>query len=191
MTLSPTHARRPPPADRPPPAVLVYLSLRPPADPRTGAPADSSAPSPDLPGLARAVERLVHTLAPDVVTRVTVALPAAPPEPDARPRVVPAPPVADGRLKLADGAWLDLGSRTLEVEGRRMPLTRREFELMAYLERQRGVALSRSELKTHVWGSDHLAGDRTIDVHVRRLRVKLGRHHERIATLRGYGYRFD
>jgi DNA-binding response OmpR family regulator len=43
---------------------------------------------------------------------------------------------------------------------------------------------------SHVWGSGP-AGDRTIDVHVRRLRVKLGRHHDRIATLRGYGYRFD
>jgi hypothetical protein len=78
MTLSPTYTRRPVPADATVPtvsavpAVLVYL----------GAPPDGSAPSADLAALARAVERLVHSLAPDVVTRVTVA---APPVPQALP----------------------------------------------------------------------------------------------------------
>ena len=168
--------------------VLVYL----------GAPADG--PVPDLPGLARAVERLVHSLAPDVVTRVTVAVP--PPVParvplDAAPGGAapgdPDDPGADpsGRTALADGLWLDRASRTLEAEGRRLTLTRREFELLAYLERRRGVAVSRRELMTHVWGGGYLAGDRTIDVHIRRLRVKLGGHRDRIITLRGYGYRFD
>lgn len=155
------------------PAVLVYL----------GAPDEGL--SPDLPGLARAVERLVHSLAPDVVTRVTIALP--------RPEEAPARDVPDtgDRVTLADGLHLDLGGRFLDVDGRRQPLTRREFELLAYLQRRRGVAISRRELMSHVWGAEHLAGDRTIDVHVRRLRVKLGRHRDRITTLRGYGYRFD
>ena len=180
MTLSPTHVRRPARNDPAVPAVLVYL----------GVPPDGAAPAPDLPGLARAVERLVHSLAPDVVTRVTLALPE-PPEPaePAPASLAEVPP--EGRIRLADGLWLDLAGRTLDTEGRRLPLTRREFELLAYLERRRGVAVSRRELMSHVWGSGHLAGDRTIDVHVRRLRVKLGRHHDRITTLRGYGYRFD
>jgi DNA-binding response OmpR family regulator len=188
-----------PPADRrgvrrsAVPAVLVYL----------GAPEQGS--SPDLPGLARAVERLVRSLAPEVVTRVTIALPpaddvaaAAPAAPAPAPAGAPAAPAtpdtpdaAGGRIALADGLHLDLGGRLLDVDGRRQPLTRREFELMAYLQRRRGVAVGRRELMSHVWGAGYLAGDRTIDVHVRRLRVKLGRHHERITTLRGYGYRFD
>jgi DNA-binding response OmpR family regulator len=174
------------PAHRRPavPAVLVYL----------GAPDEG--PAPDLPGLARAVERLVHSLAPDVVTRVTIALPPAEETADAAgqapeaPRATPAETAA-GRVALAHGLHLDLGGRFLDVDGRRQPLTRREFELLAYLQRRRGVAVSRGELMTHVWGAGYLAGDRTIDVHVRRLRVKLGRHRDRITTLRGYGYRFD
>jgi hypothetical protein len=187
----PAHGRSAVPAV---PAVLVYL----------GAP--DKGPSPDLPGLARAVERLVHSLAPDVVTRVTIALPpvdeAADPAEDA-PATRPTPGTSDtsrtsdipdaGRVRvaLAEGLHLDLGGRLLDVDGRRQPLTRREFELLAYLQRRRGVAISRRELMSHVWGAGYLAGDRTIDVHVRRLRLKLGRHHERITTLRGYGYRFD
>jgi hypothetical protein len=201
MTLSPPHIRRPghsghhprPAAARAPgravPAVLVYL----------GAPEDG--PSPDLPGLARAVERLVHTLAPDVVTRVTIALPPAaeafrPTRPAEIAEAPPAAPAAGeqpapGRVDLGEGLELDLAGRILEVGGRRQPLTRREFELFAYLQRRRGVAVSRRELMAHVWGSGFESGDRTIDVHVRRLRVKLGRHNHRIITLRGYGYRFD
>jgi hypothetical protein len=176
------------PADRVP-AVLVYL----------GAPDEG--PSPDLPGLARAVERLVHSLAPDVVTRVTIELPAAAPAAAAGASAgdTSGTPAAardsshgtPDRIALADGVDLDLAGRILDVDGRRQPLTRREFELLAYFERRRGVAISRRELMSHVWGSGYLAGDRTIDVHVRRLRVKLGRHHGRITTLRGYGYRFD
>jgi hypothetical protein len=171
------------PAERVP-AVLVYL----------GAPDEG--PSPDLPGLARAVERLVHSLAPDVVTRVTIELPAAAPAVAGDPTGAPAAArdstrEAPNRISLADGLHLDLAGRILDVDGRRQPLTRREFELLAYFQRRRGVAISRRELMAHVWGSGYLAGDRTIDVHVRRLRVKLSRHHGRITTLRGYGYRFD
>jgi len=163
-----------------PPAVLVYL----------GAPEHGRAP--DLPALARAVERLVHSLAPDVVTRVGPAPPVADlPRGDVVPLAGrPAAP-QQARSDLGDGLVLDLEARTLEADGRRQALTRREFDLLAHLHRRRGVALSRRELMTHVWGSGYLSGDRTVDVHVRRLRVKLGRHHHRITTLRGYGYRFD
>ena len=86
---------------------------------------------------------------------------------------------------------LDLAGRTLSVDGRIVTLTRREFDLLAYLEDHRGVALSRQELMDTVWQTGYLVGDRTIDVHVRRLRVKLGRYANRLSTLRGYGYRLD
>ena len=86
---------------------------------------------------------------------------------------------------------LDLAGRTLSVDGRVVTLTRREFDLLAYLQDHRGVALGRQELMSTVWRSGYLVGDRTIDVHVRRLRVKLGRHADRLRTLRGFGYRLD
>jgi DNA-binding response OmpR family regulator len=53
------------------------------------------------------------------------------------------------------------------------------------------VALGRPELMNTVWRTGYLVGDRTIDVHIRRLRVKLGRHADRLSTLRGFGYRLD
>lgn len=86
---------------------------------------------------------------------------------------------------------LDLAGRTLSVDGRVITLTRREFDLLAYLQDHRGVALGRQELMSTVWRSGYLVGDRTIDVHVRRLRVKLGQHADRLRTLRGFGYCLD
>ena len=136
---------------------------------------------PDLDGLARAVERLVRSIAPEVETRVTPA--------DAAPGG--APPAAGAEPEEEGGFALDRDRRTVRSDGREVPLTRREFDLVAYLHLRRGRALGRRELMTQVWGTGYLAGDRTVDVHVRRLRVKLGRHGARIRTLRGYGYRFD
>lgn len=196
MSASPVEAHLP---AEPAPAVLVHL----------GAPAGTDAP--DLTELARTVERLIHTLAPDVVTRISVALPAtdpgrastaatgSPATAEAALRLVgqPAPPAqpggdgAEGTLGAGSGLELDLARRVVRVDGREASLTRREFDLLAYLHQRRGVALSRRELMARVWGSGYLAGDRTVDVHVRRVRVKLGRHADRLRTLRGYGYRFD
>ena len=86
---------------------------------------------------------------------------------------------------------LDLARRTLSVDGQAVDLTRREFELLSYLQDHRGVALSRQELMSAVWRNGSRDVGRTIDVHVRRLRIKLGRHAGRLGTLRGYGYRLD
>ncbi|GAA3595913.1 hypothetical protein GCM10022223_08870 [Kineosporia mesophila] len=86
---------------------------------------------------------------------------------------------------------VDTTRRTLELDGSPVELTRREFDLLAFLERHRGQALGRDELMRAVWHTGYISGDRTIDVHVRRLRVKLGRHADRLVTLRGYGYRLD
>lgn len=99
----------------------------------------------------------------------------------------PARAVAPGGSDLQ----LDLVGRTLTVDGAAVLLTRREFDLLAYLQNRRGAALGRRELMNAVWQTGYLAGDRTIDVHVRRLRVKLGSQADRLTTLRGYGYRFD
>lgn len=101
----------------------------------------------------------------------------------------PAPPA--GALEPAPDLGLDLAGRSLLVDGQVVVLTRREFDLLAYLQQHRGVALSRQQLMTAVWKCGYLDGDRTIDVHVRRLRIKLGPQADRLTTLRGYGYRLD
>ena len=135
--------------------------------------------------VARAVEELLHALAPNVAARIQI---------EVSPRSAAAPPVLTAVTSAPaapTGLTLDLGSRTLWVDGEPVELTRREFDLLAYLEHRRGVALSRRELMDVVWESSYVEGDRTIDVHVRRLRMKLGPHADRLSTLRGYGYRLD
>ena len=73
--------------------------------------------------------------------------------------------------------------------GRKLLLTPREFELLAFLARHPGRVLSREELLRKVWGYDYVGETRTVDVHVRRLRAKLGGHHEMIETVLGAGYK--
>jgi DNA-binding response OmpR family regulator len=70
-----------------------------------------------------------------------------------------------------------------------MDLTPREFDLLAFLTRHPGRALSRDELLRKVWGYDFVGETRTVDVHVRRLRAKLGEHHGMIETVLGAGYK--
>ncbi len=138
--------------------------------------------------VARAVEELLLALAPTLHPRVRVH--AVRPEPGRDPRPRP----GSGTLTAVpddDGLHLDLDGRTLTVDGRPVALTRREFDLLAFLHQRRGTALSRRELMTSVWQSGYLDGDRTVDVHVRRVRMKLGRHADRLSTLRGFGYRLD
>jgi DNA-binding response OmpR family regulator len=140
--------------------------------------------APDLHRLARAVEDLIRAAAPAVISSVSIE--AIPPRPAAtvHPRLAAA-------AAAAHEIDLDTESRTLRVDGSAVELTRREFDLLVHLQQHRGQAFSREELMTAVWQTAYLAGDRTVDVHVRRLRVKLGRHAERLSTLRGFGYRFD
>ena len=82
-------------------------------------------------------------------------------------------------------------SRRCLVDGREVALTRREFDLLAYLLRHRGRVVGRERLLERVWGYDYPGETRTVDVHVRRLRKKLGPGLEdRIETLVGVGYRY-
>lgn len=86
---------------------------------------------------------------------------------------------------------IDESARRVRVGGRGVPLTLKEFDLLAYLARRPGRVVSRVELMRAVWHTNLLRpGDRTIDVHVRRLRAKLAPH-ALITTVRGIGYRFD
>lgn len=89
---------------------------------------------------------------------------------------------------------LDLVARRASVGGREIKLSHREFDLLAALVRNKGAVLSRDLLMEQVWGYDHIADDRTVDVHVRWLREKIEADPsspQRIVTVRGVGYRFE
>ena len=78
----------------------------------------------------------------------------------------------------------------VKVHGETLDLTFKEFELIAYLAQRPGRVCSRSALLSEVWGYDFFGGTRTVDVHVRRLRAKLGNEAHMIETVRNVGYRF-
>ncbi|MFV0534666.1 MAG: winged helix-turn-helix domain-containing protein [Cumulibacter sp.] len=82
-------------------------------------------------------------------------------------------------------------SYTARIRGRSLDLTYKEFELLKYLAQHPGRVFSRAQLLSEVWGYDYFGGTRTVDVHVRRLRAKLGNEHESlIGTVRNVGYKF-
>jgi len=86
---------------------------------------------------------------------------------------------------------IDEATYTARVSGRILDLTFKEFELLKFLAQHPGRVFSRAQLLQEVWGYDYFGGTRTVDVHVRRLRAKLGPEHEAlIGTVRNVGYRF-
>lgn len=88
------------------------------------------------------------------------------------------------------GVIIDLNRHKVLVDGTNADLTNKEFELLAFLVDNPGEAISRDEIKDALWPMEEIEG-RTIDVHVRRLRAKLGSFDEIVRTIRGQGYRFD
>ena len=92
------------------------------------------------------------------------------------------------------GVVVDISRKRVLLDGESASFTYKEFELLQYLVLREGRTIERSELVSALWqaSSDEEApGERTIDVHVRRLRAKLGRHEDIVRTVRGVGYRFD
>ena len=86
---------------------------------------------------------------------------------------------------------IDEGTYTAKLRGRALDLTFKEFELLKFLAQHPGRVFTRALLLQEVWGYDYFGGTRTVDVHVRRLRAKLGTEHEAmIGTVRNVGYRF-
>ena len=96
------------------------------------------------------------------------------------------PPVID----VGDHIVVDTGRREVQVRGEAVALATREFDLMQHLAERRGLALSRRQLLDGVWGADWVGDDRTVDVHVRQLRKKLGDDLQ-LETVWGVGYRLD
>ena len=97
----------------------------------------------------------------------------------------------DRHLISASGLVVDDSTYTAKLEGRTLDLTFKEFELLKFLAQHPGRVFTRQQLLQEVWGYDYFGGTRTVDVHVRRLRAKLGTDHETlIGTVRNVGYRF-
>ena len=84
---------------------------------------------------------------------------------------------------------IDLAGHEVTVDGRSKQLTHQEFELLRFLCQNRGRVFSRQQLLERVWGVDYYGSSRTVDIHVRRLRMKLGAGVEALETIRGVGYK--
>jgi DNA-binding response OmpR family regulator len=98
---------------------------------------------------------------------------------------------ADAHIIRSGEVVVDEATYTAKVGSRVLDLTFKEFELLKYLAQHPGRVFSREQLLQEVWGYDYFGGTRTVDVHVRRLRAKLGADHEAlIGTVRNVGYRF-
>ena len=117
---------------------------------------------------------------------------AGPGEVDARLRLAIGrmAPAASGEIRSGD-LVIDEATYSARLRGHALDLTFKEFELLKFLAQYPGRVFTRSQLLQEVWGYDYFGGTRTVDVHVRRLRAKLGAEHEAlIGTVRNVGYRF-
>ena len=90
-----------------------------------------------------------------------------------------------------DGLEVNFAARTISVDGKRIELTPKEYDLLFYMIQNKNIALSRDRLLSDIWGYDFFGDDRTIDTHVKNLRNSLGPYRKFIVTLRGVGYKFE
>ena len=157
--------RRVAPAPVPPAALTITLNI----------PLSGDALPPQAHRLIEAVRELVEAGQGSVAVESPPAAPAAAAEP---------PVHHDGTVEVR----LLTASRQVLVDGELLPLTRLEFDLLLYLADHPRRVFSRTQLLNAVWGYEH-TGERTVDVHVRRLRVKMGTQLPLITTVYGVGYR--
>ncbi|QRY40160.1 winged helix-turn-helix transcriptional regulator [Microbacterium hominis] len=166
--------------------------------------AKAAAAGVSLSTLVEALRRTLGELAPHAETYATVAL--APAGAGGRDvdvvRLALHEPSAVARTKQEEpeddhvpgGVTIDISRRRVHIEGEAAQLTFKEFELLQYLVLREGRTIERAELVSSLWShadAEEAPGERTIDVHVRRLRSKLGRYEDIVRTVRGIGYRFD
>ncbi|MGB3413310.1 MAG: response regulator transcription factor [Microbacteriaceae bacterium] len=118
---------------------------------------------------------------------------AGPAETDARIRLaIDTNQAGQGGTRIqTSGLVIDEASYSAKLFGRPLDLTYKEFELLRFLASHPGRVFSREQLLSEVWGYDYFGGTRTVDVHIRRLRAKLGELEQLIGTVRNVGYRFD
>ena len=89
------------------------------------------------------------------------------------------------------GLRSDITARIVWVDGARVEMSPKEYDLFFYLLANKNIALSREKLISEIWGYDFCGDVRTLDTHIKLLRKSLGRYADRIVTLRGVGYRFE
>ena len=89
------------------------------------------------------------------------------------------------------GICIDLDGHTVTVDGQEVSLTPREFELLLYVAQNKNIALSRQQILSAVWNFDYYGDARTVDTHIKNLRMKLGDHGSALKTVRGRGYKLE
>ena len=89
------------------------------------------------------------------------------------------------------GLVIDIPGRSVTVDGEKIELTPKEYDLLFFLVENKNIALSRDKLLSDIWGYDFFGDDRTIDTHIKNLRNNLGPYRDYIVTLRGVGYKFE
>ena len=90
-----------------------------------------------------------------------------------------------------EGLTIDMAGRNVYVDGEKADLTPKEYEILFYFVKNRGIALTREKLLMDVWGFDFYGDDRTVDTHIKMLRANLKQYRKFIITLRGLGYKFE
>lgn len=89
------------------------------------------------------------------------------------------------------GLYVNFTAHTVTIDGARVEMTPKEYDLLFYFIKNKGIALTREKLLSAVWGYDFYGDDRTLDTHIKLLRKSLGEYRDYIVTLRGVGYRFE
>lgn len=90
-----------------------------------------------------------------------------------------------------EGLEINFTAREVKIDGEKVSMTPKEYDLLFYLVRNMNIALSREKLLEEVWGFDFYGDDRTVDTHIKMLRNSLGKYRNLIVTLRGMGYKFE
>lgn len=98
---------------------------------------------------------------------------------------------AENRKIESDGLTIDIAGRNVFVDGTKVNMTPKEYDLLFYLTENAGLAVTREKLLTEVWGYDFYGDDRTVDTHIKMLRSNLKQYRKFIVTLRGLGYKFE
>ncbi len=98
---------------------------------------------------------------------------------------------ADNDVVEIEGLKINFTARIVSIDDEKIDMSPKEYDLLFYLVKNRGKALTREQILTEVWGYDYYGDDRTLDTHIKLIRKELGDYAKYIVTLRGVGYRFD
>ncbi len=89
-----------------------------------------------------------------------------------------------------DSLEVNFSAHYLKIDKKQINITPKEFEILSYLIKNKGIAISREQLLSNLWGYDYFGDDRTVDTHIKMLRNNLGKYRDHIVTVRGVGYKF-